>query len=318
VGLDISIYDRTTTDQIINVEKDPSSGYLTQVSNIGEIQNRGIELLLSLTPIKTASFRWDLGYNFSKNDNLVKSLGGGNTSIVLNTSFGIELRAEEGKPLGAIYSPSSQLDPNGNVVVNAANGLPLAAANKKYMGNVNPDYVMGLTNTFSYKDFRLSFNMDYRKGGVFWSYTARLNYFVGNAWNSQYNDREPYILPGSVNQTPDGDFNENVTPIDRSNVFTYWGASTATEENHVLDKTFFKLRNVSLSYDLPKSLIAKAKISDASVTLFGRNLVLWTPDDNHFVDPEGSTFGLDLTGQIGEFSSGPTNASYGILFNLSF
>ncbi len=318
IGIDVAVYDRTTTDQIINVEKDPSSGYLTQVSNIGEIQNQGIELLFNVTPVKTPNFQWDIGYNFSKNESMVNSLGTGNTSIVLNTAYGIELRAEEGQPLGTIYSPTSELDPNGNIVVNSANGLPITAPNKKLMGSINPDFVMGLNNSFSYKDLRLAFNVDYRKGGVFWSYTSRLNYFVGNAWKSQYNDREPFVVPGSVNKLSNGEYVTNTTAVDRSNIFTYWGATNAAQENHVLDKTFFKLRNVSLTYELPKSLLSKATIQRASITAFGRNLILWTPSDNHYVDPEGSTFGLDLTGQIGEFSTGPTNASYGLTFNLSF
>lgn len=322
IGLDIAYYDRITTDQIINVEKDPTSGFTSQTVNIGKIQNKGIEFMLNLTPVKKGKFRWDLNYNFNKNKNEVLELNqdaASGNSIVLNTAYGIELRAEVGQPLGTIYSPTAQLDPNGNVVVNPANGLPQQASDKKLMGSINPDYQMGLSNTLTYGDFALSFDVDYRKGGVFWSYTARLNYFVGNAWNTQYNDREPYIIPNSVVENSDGTFTENTTEIDRSNIYTFWGGSSvpAREENHVLDKTFFKLRNLSLSYNLPTTLTDKLHVGKASLTVFGRNLILWTPAENHFVDPEGSTFGIGLAGKIGEFSSSPTNAMYGVTLKLS-
>ena len=322
LGFDVAYYNRVTTDQIINVEKDPTSGFTSQTVNIGEIQNKGIELMVNATPVKKSKFRWDINYNFNKNNNEVLALNqdaASGNSIVLNTAYGIELRAEVGQPLGTIYAPSAQLDPDGNIVVNPANGLPQQADDKKLMGTVNPDFQMGLGNTLSYGDFALSFDVDYRKGGVFWSYTARLNYFVGNAWNTQYNDREPYIIPNSVVENADGTFSENTTEIDRSNIFTYWGGSSvpAREENHVLDKTFFKLRNVSLTYNLPTKLTDRLNMNRASLTVFGRNLVLWTPEENHFVDPEGSTFGVGLAGKIGEFSNSPTNAVYGVTLKLS-
>ncbi|NND33196.1 MAG: SusC/RagA family TonB-linked outer membrane protein, partial [Saprospiraceae bacterium] len=115
----------------------------------------------------------------------------------------------------------------------------------------------------------------------------------------------------------DGTYSENTTAIDRSNIFTYWGSNSPThEENHVLPRTFFKLRDVSLTYDLPDGLLGRAAIRNASISLVGRNLILWTPSENHFVDPEGSTFGVGLASQIGEFSAIPTNASYGVSLKL--
>jgi hypothetical protein len=177
---------------------------------------------------------------------------------------------------------------------------------------------MGVGTYVSYKGFKLSANGDYRQGGVFYSYTARLNYFTGNAWNTQYNDREPWIIPNSVVEVSDGVYEENTTPISRANVFTYYGATQSYEYNHVLPRTFFKLRNVSLMYTVPKSLMSKLPVRVANIGLFGRNLILWTPDGNHFVDPEANTFGTDLRSMYGEFSAGPSTATYGVQLNLSF
>jgi len=258
-----------------------------------------------------------INFNYSKNENVVLSLGETDqTSLLLNSAYEIELKAEVGKPLGAIYAPT-ELTNNGSVVVNPATGLPLAATSKVYRGSINPDFVMGMGTSLRYKGLKLVANADYRKGGQMFSYTARLNYFVGNAWNTQYNDREPFIIPGSVVENADGQFVENTTPIDRSNIFTYWGSNSPQDQkNHVFSKTFFKLRDVVLSYQIPAKWANKAYMQNASISLFGRNLVLWTPAENHFVDPEGSTFGTGLESQIGEFSSIPTNASYGLSLKL--
>lgn len=322
IGFDIGLYNRITTDQILSVEKDPTSGFTAQTTNLGKVQNKGIELAVNLTPIKKGKFRWDLNFNYNKNVNEVLALNDDATSgnsIVLNTNYDVELRAEVGQPLGVLYAPTEKLDPDGNVVVNVSNGLPQTATDKILRGAISPDFQMGLSNSFTYGDFTLGFDVDYRKGGVFWSYTARLNYFVGNAWNTQYNDREPYVLPNSVVENADGTYSENTTEIDRSNIFTYWGGSSvpSRQANHVLDRTFFKLRNLSLTYNLPVKLTDKINIGRASLTAFGRNLVIWTPEENHFVDPEGSTFGVGLGSKMGEFSSAPTNAIYGMTLKLS-
>jgi hypothetical protein len=102
-------------------------------------------------------------------------------------------------------------------------------------------------------------------------------------------------------------------------VFTYYGGATsANEYNHVLPKTFFKLRNVSLTYSVPKKALEKLPVRGASLGVFGRNLVLWTPKGNHVVDPEANTFGTSLKNLYGEFAAGPSTATYGVQLNLSF
>ncbi|NND05578.1 MAG: SusC/RagA family TonB-linked outer membrane protein [Saprospiraceae bacterium] len=314
VNIDVAYYNRKTTDQIIQVPLDPTTGFTNQTTNLGEVENKGIELLLGLVPVRTADFSWDLTFNYNKNENNVVSLGETDqTQLVLNSNFNIEMRAEVGKPLGAIYAPASAKTTDGSIIVNPSNGLPQAADDLEYRGSINPDFTMGFGTGLSYKNFRLSANADYRKGGVMYSYTARLNYFVGNAWNTQYNDREPFIIPGSVVDNGDGTYSENQTAIDRSNIFTYWGSNSPThEQNHIIPRTFFKLREVVFTYEIPQEWSSKVHLNNTSISFFGRNLVIWTPEDNHFVDPEGSTFGTGLSSQMGEFSTIPTNASYGM------
>ncbi|MBK8483930.1 MAG: SusC/RagA family TonB-linked outer membrane protein [Saprospiraceae bacterium] len=319
IGVDFSWYDKRTNDQIIEIDIDPTSGYRFQVVNLGEIQNTGIELLLDLVPIRTKNFEWSVSWNYSKNTNKVLSLGvDTSTSLLLNDVYNTELRAEIGKPVGTMYTPDVKRDPNGNIIVNAATGLPLQSDEKVYRGTINPDFITGLGTSLRYKSWTLGANCDYRKGGLFYSYTARLNYFVGNAYNTQYNDREPWIVPNSVIDNGDGTFSENTTPISRADVFTYYGATPSYEYNHVLDKTFFKLRNVSLTWSPNFNLVKGSMFHLNSISVWGRNLAIWTPSDNHFVDPESNTFGTSLDRQLGEFSSAPSSSSYGITVNFKY
>ncbi len=317
-GIDFSWYDRVTEDQIIDVDLAPSSGFTRQVTNLGEVQNTGIELGLNLMPLKGRNWSWEVNWNYTKNENNVNNLGETEaTRLILNNAYSVNLVAEVGKPLGAIYSAGPLRLPDGRVVVDG-NGLPVADPEQHYLGSVNPDFMMGVGTALNIGAFTLAGNGDWRSGGVMYSYTARLNYFVGNAWNTQYNDREPFIVPNSVTDNGDGTYSENLTPVTRANVFTYWGSILAAEENHVVDRSYMKLRNLSLTYRIPESLSGKAKISNASITAFGRNLALWTPEENHFVDPEGSTFGTNVQSQLGEFGALPTSATFGAILKLSF
>ncbi|SEI75303.1 TonB-linked outer membrane protein, SusC/RagA family [Dyadobacter sp. SG02] len=321
IGLDLSYYNKLTKNQIISLALEPATGATTQTVNLGSVRNKGVELALNLIPVRTEKFEWGVTVNYNKIWNEVESLGleGGSGNILLNDSYNVKLRAVVGKPLGAIYSPDAQRDPNGNIIVNETTGLPLVSSEETYRGSINPNYTLGLSTYLDYKGFKFSANGDYRNGGVFYSYTARLNYFNGNAYMSQYNDREPFVVPGSVIKTGDNTYVTNTVPVSRADVFTYYGGATsANEYNHVLPKTFFKLRNVSLTYAVPKKALEKLPVRGASVGVFGRNLVLWTPKGNHVVDPEANTFGTSLKNLYGEFAAGPSTATYGVQLNLSF
>lgn len=320
IGLEASYYDKVTKNQIINLNLEPATGYQNQTVNLGQVRNKGIEAMLTLVPVRNDKVEWGITFNYNKINNKVEALGlSDSTNILLNSSYDVKLRAVVGKPLGAIYSPDVLRDETtGATIVNPETGLPLVDPKEHYRGSINPDYTMGIGTYVTYKGFRLSANADYRKGGVFYSYTARLNYFNGNAYESQYNDREPFVIPGSVTQLPDGSLVENTTPVSRSNMASYYGVNNAYQYNHVLPKTFFKLRNVALNYTVPKAFLAKMPIRVASLGVFGRNLLLWTPKKNHFVDPEANTFGTNLKNLYGEFAAGPSTASYGVQLNLSF
>jgi TonB-linked SusC/RagA family outer membrane protein len=315
-GLSVSLYDKRTDGQIFPVPVASTSGYTGQTANVGVVQNKGIELLVSVTPIQTEDFRWDISVNYTKNMNKILELPEQLEGVVLFSNYNVDFKLVEGRPIGDLYAPDYVRDPQGRTVVNAA-GLPVGSTTKTLVGNVNPNFVTGLTTALTYKAVSLSGTLDYRDGGKFWSYTKRLTMFVGNDPISLYNDRRPFIEPNSV--IPDGDgYRENDVPVDMSNIANYWNENNTPpmERRHILDRTYFKVREVVLSYNMPASLVSKTPFNTISASLVGRNLWLWTPVENGMVDPEATQFGNDLAGEFGEFAAGPSARSFGFSLKL--
>ncbi|WP_162427380.1 SusC/RagA family TonB-linked outer membrane protein [Pontibacter pudoricolor] len=333
INADISYYNSATTDQILAVPVAASSGYTSKIMNFGKVENKGIELLLSSTPVSTNDFRWDVRYTFSNNRNKVIKLREGLEQVIIADPFNIDFVAIEGQPLGVFKGPAYQKDAEGNIIVNETTGMPLRASKDEILGNAQAKFLMGLNNSFDYKGLNLSFGIDYRKGGLFYSYTQRLTQFVGNTTNTLYNDRQPFIIPGSVvgvDANGDGIIDkdekgnpitrENTTPIDMEHIANYWNPTynPAIEQEHLKDRSFVKLREVVLGYNLPASLVQRTPFNTVNISLVGRNLLMWTPEDNNIIDPESTTFGNDLMSEVGEFAAGPTTRSFGVSLKVGF
>jgi hypothetical protein len=316
IGIGVSFYDKRTEGQIFAVPVASTSGYTGQTANVGLVQNKGIELFVTLTPIQTTDFRWDLGINYTKNQNKILELPEQLEGVVLFDNYSVDFKLTQGRPIGDLYAFDYVKDPLGRTVVNA-NGLPIGSTNKTFVGNVNPNFIAGLNTTLSYRNLTLSATADYRDGGKFWSYTKRLTMFVGNDPIELYNDRRPFIEPNS--SIPDGDgYRENDIPVDMADIANYWNDNfnPAIERRHILDRTYFKLREVVLTYTVPASIVTKTPFSNISASLVGRNLWLWTPAENGMVDPEATQFGNDLAGEFGEFAAGPSARSFGFSLRL--
>jgi len=166
---------------------------------------------------------------------------------------------------------------------------------------------------------------DIRQGGLMYSGTADLQYFAGNAVQTLYNNRQPFIVPNSVYGQQDANtgewtYQENKTPIKMFDITDYYyNQKNPTAERHnVIDRSYTKLREVTLSYTLPKSIYQKLPISNVEIGVFGKNLLLWTPASNNFIDPETTSYGNDLAGDFGEFRTGPTARQFGINLKLEF
>jgi len=187
------------------------------------------------------------------------------------------------------------------------------------VGDMNYKYQMGISTTLKYKSFSLGLDFDIRQGGLMFSRTKNLNYFVGNAIQTTYNDRNPFIVPNSVTEVVDSKgvttYPVNTTPIAVSDILTYWdNGATQMGSSDLIDKSYIKLRSLVIGWELPNSWFRKSLIQGIRVSAYGNNLFVWTPASNTFIDPEVTSFGNDLSGQYGEYSANPSTRRFG--FNL--
>ena len=324
LSFDFSYYNRNTDKQIFSLNMDPASGYTAMNTNLGKVRNQGIELLVNVTPVKTRDFQWDLSWNFTKNNNKVLDLPDelGGEAQIYGFTGGTGLYAIEGEELGIFKAYTAKRDPEGHIVVNDK-GLPVATADIEAIGSMNHKYMMGFGTTLKYKGVSLAVNFDYRKGGLMFSRTKDIQYFTGNAMQTAYNDRNPWVIPNSVVAVTDDagnvTYSPNTTPLTPTNMFTFWDAGgEEMDAAFLVDKTYLKLRSVVLTWELPSQWLNKTFLTGVSLSLFGNNLFLWTPKSNTFIDPETTSFGNDLEGNFGEYSTNPSSRKFGFNVNVKF
>ncbi len=324
LGFDVTYYNRIKKDQILPVSTSPSSGYTTAVLNFGRVRNRGIELSVHGTPVKSKNITWDVNYNFTRNRNLVLELPNGLNKVVLNSAYDAQLAAIAGQPLGVFLAPVPVYDPQGHIVVNNQ-GFPVTSTDLGNYGTSQSDFQMGLSNSIRVKQFTLGFTLDWRQGGRFYSGTADLLNFVGADQKTLYNDRRPFIVPNSVQAVTNANgttsYVENTTPITETNIDDYYYPTSnkaQAYQNRILDKTYVKLREVTLSYSLPTSVANKLGAQRAMISIFGRNLYTWLPKRNQTIDPEVSNQGIDLASEFGEFRTAPPLRYMGASLKVSF
>ena len=323
--IDATYYDKTITDLIWNVNLSYTSGYSRQTLNLGELTNKGIELLVQASPFVSSDFEWEISFTYTKNNNKLVRLIEGLDQIDLGGTSSLGFVAKPGQPVGLFLGPVALTDDQGRIVVNSQ-GLPTSAPENQIYANSQNDFMAGIRNNLTYKGISLSFTFDIRHGGYMYSRTSEMMHFTGTAPNTVYNDRQPFIVPNSVVKVDEDDdgnpiYGENTTPIDAGNLYTYWGQSYGGglfNKRFLVSKTFTKLRELRISYSLPAAILSTTPFTEVEVSLIGRNLFIWTPSDNHYVDPESTTFGNDLAADYGEYSATPTVKSMGINLRVTF
>ena len=333
IGIDLTFYYKDINELIFNVEQAGSTGYTVQTMNLGKINNKGVELLLKFTPVKRDNFEWRFSLNFAKNISEVKELPEELEHVIIMGLLGgteYWFRAYPGGPIGIfeMSAPEIYIDDAGveHTVVNSQ-GVP-KLANEGYIeyGKSEHDFISGISTDLTlFKVISFSAAVDYRHGGIMHSRTAGMVYFTGTTPTTLYNDRNPFIVPNSVMQTGiDSEGNpiyvENTRPVIYEDLGgsanSYWDRGGRQVGGHeLLDKTFFKLRQASIRFTMPKAWSNKLRLGYASFSIIGSNLLLWTPEGNNFIDPELTTYGNDLTADFGEFGATPSIRSLG--FNLT-
>ena len=352
--LDFTYYKTDSRNQILKLATTAASGYTSQVRNAGHIRNRGYEIQLGAVPIQTSKgFRWNLDLNYGANSSKVVKLDdeGLITSYQLYSS-GIQILASVGEAYGTLFGTSYVRDANGNVVVDA-NGLPKISTTNKTLGKFTPDWTGGISNTFSYRSLSLSFLIDASVGGsIFsntnktgkytgvlantlsgrdaehgglWYYTAAMGNNVRLSESPSYSVSSDGLYYAQVNGqstrvyqdgimvegvTESGSKNEEVVSAEK-----YYHRIYSIAEANVYDASYVKLREVALSYRLPRLWTQKLHLQEASVTLTGRNL--WTiyksvPN----IDPESALTTGNAQGV--EAYSLPTTRSFGVNLSVKF
>jgi len=320
LGFDFSYYNRLTEGLIEVLPKDPSSGYTEQISNLGDVRNKGIELVFDIVPVKTKDFSWAVSVNYAKNNNIVEKLDVPEVSLGGFGTGGIY--AVEGMPMGQFKFPTSKkviLDGEEYTVVDGK-GNPQATTDKVYIGeDINEKFRMGLTNTISWKGVSLSGTLDLRYGGSIYSYTKDYMHWTGSAPETVLNDRNPFIVPNSVVDNGDGTYSENTVAVDPTALHTFYSTGGLEGESYaVIDRSYMKLRDLSLSYQLPAKMCTKLGLNSLRLSLNASNILLWTPAENQYIDPETTTFGNDVGAKFGEFAANPSNEIYTFGLSLSF
>lgn len=314
LGIDLTIYNRTTTDDIVNASIAPSSGYDDVALNVGKMENKGIELMLSGTPIQSESgLNWDATVNMAYNKNTVVKIADGLTALQLPGATTRTLNGGiyhfEGQPFGMIAGNRKLTNDSGQIVYNSLSGLPVAGPNEA-LGRGVPPLAIGFSNSFTYKNFNVSFLLDSRWGGSIYSATSAYGTDFGlDKRTVRNNVRETGVAVSGVDQ--DGNPYSATVPAQ-----TYFrGIAYSITEEFVQKADFIKLRSFSLGYNFPKSVIAKTPLKSASISVVGRNLwLLYTTTEN--IDPESNYSSSNAQG-LENFGL-PTSRSFGIDFNVTF
>lgn len=319
--IDATYYKKTTSDQIMNIQTPYSSGYNYALINAGKVVNKGVELQISGDIFKNPQgFSWTATLNWSKNKNKILELVEGLDTYTIGSQWSTYNYAKVGEPWGQLYGASFDYDDQGRVVV-GADGLPLTKANQK-IGDVNPKWLAGLRNEFSYKNLSFGFLLDYRKGGDFFSVTQMFGAQTGILkFTAEGDIRERGIIVGKDVLADKVVVKEDGTPNDiQVNAQDWFYSYYSNKQLDVLDGSFLKLRELHLTYAFPQSLLAKTRfIKAANISFIANNVaILWLSSKNQSkIDPESSL--STLNNSVGyESNSVPPTRSFGIKLGLTF
>ena len=285
-----------------------STGFSYKYVNAGNVRNRGIEILLTGTPVQSKDLTWDVSLNFSKNSNKIVELAEGITQQVLSDpSYNglLKIVAEEGGSYGDFYGKGYMRHENGQILI-GADGLPIIDSDEKKLGNGNPKWMAGITNSLRYRDFDFSFQIDMRYGGNVYMGSMRSGAAAGTLKMTEAG-RESMTVPGVL---ADGTPNNITTTAEK-----YYGVLSGISEAWIYDATNVRLRELSVGYKLPRKLLSKTFIQSAKISFVGRNLWMIYSKTDGF-DPEAGFSTGNAQGF--EYGAMPTMRSLGFNINVTF
>ena len=326
IGLDMTYYNRKTKDAILNASLPRETGYTNIWMNAGKMSSKGVEITLNATPVSKENFNWDMQLNFTKNKSMVEELAPGVERLFLGGFTTLGAYLVPGNQYGVLYGAAYEREqsgtdqdtdlniPGGEIVINddptsSEYGYQKRDGVRRIIGNPNPDFILGFSNSFTYKNFSLGFLLDWREGGDLLNGTNwALSSFGTTQQTADTREENPIILDGVKS-----DGSPNDIPIVRNE--SYWRSSVGgfgIGEPFAQDGGWIRLREVSLSYQLPLSIFSKTFVKSAVVSFVGRNL--WYNWGYDGVDPETSLIGTG-NGQGVDYFNLPSTKS--VMFKLS-
>ncbi len=315
LSLDVAYYSNKTTNDIVNVSSSVFSGFNGARANLGELTNQGVEWLIGGSPVKTDNFEWNLSFNGAYNDSEIVKTNDEGSDVNLDQarSQNVQIQHVIGQAYGTIYGNTFVRDDAGNIVydIDATTGVPLAQrGGYELLGEGVPPLTLGLSNTFRYRDFSLYFLIDGKFGGQIYSGTNAGAYGNGLHKNT-LEGRESGLEVSGV----DGNGAAFTTIVAPEDLATYYGRISSIAEPFVEDADFIKFRQLSLSYNLPQSILSKTFISNLNISLIANNLFyIMRSIDN--IDPEGA---YNVSNSQGlEYYGVPSSRSWGLNLNVKF
>lgn len=317
LGLDLSLYETISKDQIIIVPLNYVTGYSKAVMNSGRVKNRGIEIVLNATPIKTANFSWETIVNWAKNENRILSLAseleGGNQQVLAESGTA-QIIGKVGGTTGDLYGAKFKRNDQGQIIYEK-NGLPVSSTEIEYVGSAYADWTAGWVNTFKYKNFTLRMTIDGSYGGVVYSQTHHKMSEQGKLKHTLAGREDGFIIGDGVVLNTDGSYSPNTTKV---NPADYYGSyyRRANIEANAFDASYIKLRDLSIEYNFPKPTLERLKLTKLSVSIYGRNLATLTSFP--MFDPETAALNGGSMMPGVEMGQMPSPATYGFNLKMEF
>ena len=328
IVLGANVYKKTTTNLITPITVPTSSGYSGLNTNLGEMENKGLEIEMTLVPLKLKDFSWTLFTTFTKNENIVTKLAPGLDKVPLQANTVAYIIP--GEAFGVFYGSRFARDDEGNYLINPSGGAIIEDLTPGVIGDPNADFKMSFINTFKYKNFTLFAQFDYRKGGDVSSSTIQS--LLGRGVTKDTENREElYIIPGfyadnAGNLLLDSSGNKipNTSQLSMNELyFSPAGGNTfainSVDEADIYDGTVFRLRDVNLTYSLSPEALKKTPFGQLSLSLLGSNLWYFAPNVPKYTnfDPDTTSYGSSNVQGI-EVSAAPTGRRFGLKLNLTF
>jgi TonB-linked SusC/RagA family outer membrane protein len=310
--LTASAYKSQTKDGIVTAQISRASGFTSALLNAANSENKGFELDVRGTIIKSQAVTWTMAVNYTKQKSKVLSIVSGVNELQIGTSVnnsGVLVNSSNQSSYAIVNQPYPSLkgydwnrDPaTGKVIVNAATGLPTRAASTTFLGNTNPTDLFGFNSSVSYKGFNLSLTIDYRGGYKIFNQIGNTQDHAGVGVTTTLTGRQRFVFPNSVYKDATGNYVNNTNVLMQDGNYNFWPTTyLGVDANYVISAAAWKLREASLGYQFPKSWLRDVKfIKNVNVSVSGRNLLMFRPSTNKFTDPE---FSEDTSNAVGKTS----------------